>query len=285
MNILLRAVIWISTIVSVLSLISFAMYIRPARFTTNLTPADIGLAYENVRFTAQDGVRLAGWFVPAKTQSDRIIILCHGYPADKNNILGSTYFLAGKFNLFYFDFRYLGESEGAFSSVGYHERKDLTAAIQWVSDRGFSKIGIYGFSLGGAVSIMAQPQGVSAIVSDSAFASIDRLLPDIYSIFPWFTKYPFVWMTKLYTRLFLGIRTKDITPSDTIGNLNIPILLIHSKQDSQIPFEHALQLYEASDKNKTILWTIEGADHGLANFQNRSAYEKRVTDFFDQHIK
>ncbi|MGZ6371972.1 MAG: hypothetical protein ACXWL8_01095, partial [Candidatus Limnocylindria bacterium] len=29
------------------------------------TPADIGLDYEDVRFTTDDGVTLSGWFIPA----------------------------------------------------------------------------------------------------------------------------------------------------------------------------------------------------------------------------
>ncbi len=112
-------------VVIVLSLLIFVLYIRPSRFITKINPVNLGLDYESVQITTSDGINLAGWFVPAKIPSDEVIILCHGYPADKNNILGATAFLAEHFNLFYFDFRYLGESEGAYSSVGYHEQKRL----------------------------------------------------------------------------------------------------------------------------------------------------------------
>ncbi len=139
--------------------------------------------------------------------------------------------------------------------------------------------------MGAATIILAHPEEISAIVADSPFASVDQLLSDVYSLFPGFTKYPFIWLTKLYTRIFLGFSIKDVAPSKVIGELKIPLLLIHSKQDSQIPFSHAQELYQASNKDTTTFWVIENGDHGTAHSQNKSSYEKRVTTFFKQNIQ
>lgn len=283
-TIISRVLLWCIVIIVGLSLINFVLYIRPARFITDLTPSDFKLEYEQVRFTTSDGISLAGWFVPAQNKSDRVIILCHGYPADKNNILAGTYFLAKKFNLFYFDFRYLGDSEGRYSTIGYHEQNDFLAAVDEVRKRGFSKIGAYGFSMGGSAIIMAQSPDVSAIVADSAYANLYSMAKQVYAMFPGFTGLPFLWLTNLYTKLFLGFDLREASPEHAITGLDIPVMIIHSKHDTQIPVSHAQALYDAADPQLTQLWIIENADHGLAHFHNKQEYEQRVTDFFDRYV-
>src|SRR5437762_586663 len=81
-------------------------------------PEDFGLSYEKVRFTTEDGIALVGWFIPAKTKTDRAMILCHGWGTNKGEILTATRFLAEKINLLYFDFRLCGQSGGEMSSIG-----------------------------------------------------------------------------------------------------------------------------------------------------------------------
>ena len=43
------------------------------------TPADLGIGYEEVHFETDDGVRLAGWLIPAARQTRGIVILMHGF--------------------------------------------------------------------------------------------------------------------------------------------------------------------------------------------------------------
>src|SRR5262245_60276962 len=41
------------------------------------TPAEVGLEYEDVRFSTRDGVKLHGWFIPA-AGGERVLLHCHG---------------------------------------------------------------------------------------------------------------------------------------------------------------------------------------------------------------
>jgi hypothetical protein len=43
------------------------------------TPADLGLRYEDVRFTTDDGVTLSGWLIPAARETHAAVVLMHGY--------------------------------------------------------------------------------------------------------------------------------------------------------------------------------------------------------------
>ena len=130
----------------VFSLFGLFVSVRPPRILSSVHPSHIGLPYESVTIKTSDGLKLSGWFIP-REGSDRVVIGLHGYPADKGDILPALMFLLRDFNLLLFDFRYFGESEGRYTTVGGDEVKDLLAAIQFLKERGFEKIGVWSHSV------------------------------------------------------------------------------------------------------------------------------------------
>ena len=126
---------------SLAALVVYAAYrksseiIRPARTgALAFHPDQYRLAHEIVEFCTADGVRLKGWFIPAVgVESGCTIIFCHGWGANRGEMLRASWFLAEKgFNLLYFDFRASGESKGSVSSVGYLETRDFDAAYEFL---------------------------------------------------------------------------------------------------------------------------------------------------------
>jgi cephalosporin-C deacetylase-like acetyl esterase len=77
---------------------------RPVR-EVDLTPAEIGLEYEEVAFRSADGVRLAGWYVPAQNALFTIL-LCHGNGGNIMHLLDSIgLFHSLGLSCFVFDYR------------------------------------------------------------------------------------------------------------------------------------------------------------------------------------
>jgi len=261
------------------------MAVHPTKFRTGFAPDKVNLKYENISFKTSDNIVIKGWVIHSKKKTDKTIIVCHGYPFDKNNILQGVYFLAEKFNLLLFDFRYFGESQGKFTTLGYKEKEDFLAAVKYLKTRNLTKIGALGFSLGAATIIMANSEDIKAIVADSSYATIGKMIERTYFIFPGFTKIPFTFLTKLYSKILLGINTKDISPLNEISKIKVPILLIHGEKDSQIPVENSKILYEVSNKNKTELWIVPKADHGYAHYLYAEEYEQKLFDFFENNLK
>ena len=258
------------------------MSIHPQKIITNLKPSDLGLKYEEVTFNSTDETKLSGWFLPINKTKSTIIVM-HGYPADKANLLGIAEFLAKDFNVFLFDFRSFGKSEGKYTTAGYLERNDLLGAIEYLQkEKNITKIGLYGFSLGGAVALMTNHENVKAIVTDSAYAKLSHMVQHMYRIF-FVLKYPLAYLTKLYGMLFLRINLDDASPVDNIKNIKMPILLIHAEKDSQIPISEAYLLHDANKKAE--LWIVENAEHGMTHSIDPKKYEKRVLEFFDGYIK
>ncbi|MDP3764934.1 MAG: alpha/beta fold hydrolase [Nanoarchaeota archaeon] len=258
------------------------MSIRPQKIITDMIPSDLGLKYEEVTFKSADGIKLSGWFLPNNKTKPTIIVM-HGYPADKANLLGIAEFLAKDFNVFLFDFRSFGKSEGKYTTAGYLEKNDLLGAINYLEkEKNITKIGLYGFSLGGAVALTTNHENVKAIATDSAYAKLTHMVGHMYRIF-FILKYPFIYLTKLYGILFLKINIDDESPLENIKNIKVPILLIHAEKDSQIPVEEAYLLHSANKKAE--LWIVENADHGMTHSINPAKYEKRVIEFFKENIK
>lgn len=281
MQFLLKLLIFIVLFLILFSLLTFYMSIHPMKIETNLEPSDLGLQYEEVAFQSADGIKLSGWFVP-NNKAKATIIVMHGYPADKANLLGIAEFLARDFNVFLFDFRSFGNSEGTYTTAGYLEKNDLLGAIVYLGkEKNITEIGLYGFSLGGAAALMANHRNVKAIVTDSAYANLSHIVEHMYRIFFVF-KYPLTYLTKLYGILFLGLDFGKVSPVDSIKNIDVPILLIHSEKDSQIPVGEARLLHTANKKSE--LWIVDNADHGMTHAVNPEEYEKRVVGFFKENL-
>jgi len=268
-------------LILLISLLQFFASIHPPRFKSSKTPDDYGLKYERVNFTTSDGLTLRGWWIPRK--SNKTVIVTHGYPFDKGNVLSSTKFLNKHYNLLYFDFRYFGESDGSYTTAGYKEQKDFAAAVTFVKGKKKGPIGVLGFSLGAAVPLI-ENKGISAIVADSSYASLENMIDATFRPFLGFTKLPFVWITRGLARLFFGISISEVSPETSIKDAPA-VLIIHGDRDDQIAVENAHTLYAASNKSKTELWIVEGANHGQAHHVTGDAYEKRVLDFFSTHLR
>jgi len=130
----------------VFSLYVFYMSVRPVRIYSRVTPETYNVPYEKVLFSTSNGIILSGWFVPKEGEpTDKVVILAHGYPADKGDIFPAFYFLRKDFNLFFFDFRYHGESGGRYTTIGGKEVQDLLHAIDYLKRNDMKHIGIVGF--------------------------------------------------------------------------------------------------------------------------------------------
>lgn len=278
---ILKIVLILIGFIIFLSIVQFIISVHPPRYYSDNNPSDYGLKYEEVSFLTNDEIKIVGWLIESD-KANGTIIIGHGYPFDKGNILPVAKFLYPDYNLLFYDHRYFGESEGKISTAGLKEVKDVNAAIEFIQKR-FGKnksIALYGFSLSASAMMLAKPQ-VNAIIADSAYANLDNLVKQIYGIFgP--LKYPFVWITNLLSKMFFGKFPSDISPANAVKGYEVPILMIHGEKDSQISVENAYELKKANPEIE--LWIIKGADHGQGYAFNKKEYEKKIKDFLEEKM-
>ncbi len=288
-----KLVYWVLGAVALLPLLNLLLGIHPPRFKTNDDPARYGLDYEDVSFRTIDGLTLRGWFIPAASAEKgtpnacATVLVGHGYPFDKANILRHALFLHGRFNILLFDFRYFGESEGWYTTAGLLETRDVDAAVSYLkrrADVNRARIGAMGFSMSAAAFMLARHSDIGAIVADSPYATLEGLVARQFFFFPGPTKWPFVALTKVYARLLLGVKVADAAPAEAVKRLMTPLLIVHGNADSQIPVAHTQQIQANANPDTTEVWIVEGADHGLAHAFAGDLYELRVRRFFERHL-
>ena len=257
----------------------------PVRRPVERTPADVGLGYREVEVRSSDGLRLSGWWVDG-AGSSRAAVLAHGWGADRSrrHVLetAAVYEEAG-FDILMIDLRSHGGSEGDRVTLGYREVRDVQGALAWLEKRGFDReqVVLHGWSMGGAAAIRAAPgTGVAAVVEESAYADLPPLLreriPEVSGLPALFTPGIF-----LVGRLFLGIDPWAVRPVEEAGQLSregVPFMIMHSRDDEVVPFEHAEIL--AGAYPEATFWRLEGYEHVHA--YEHPEYRKRLLRFLDE---
>jgi pimeloyl-ACP methyl ester carboxylesterase len=289
-----RVLLWISIITAGLVVVYLAIgYVVAARFSAPVrkpverTPADVGLDYREVNVRSTDGLVLSAWWVERKN-SPRAAVLVHGWVGDKSDLhvveTARVYERAG-YNVLMLDLRGHGGSEGERVTLGYREARDVRGALSWLEERGFDpeEVVLHGWSMGGAAVLRAAPgTGVAAVVEESAYADLPPLLweliPEVSGLPAFFN--PGI---LLMGRLFLGIDPWAVRPVEEAGQLSregVPFMIIHSRDDEVVPFEHAESLAKAYPG--ATFWKIEGYGHVEA--YAHPEYQERLVSFLDGRL-
>jgi uncharacterized protein len=259
----------------------------PVRQPVERTPADVGLDYREVAVRSTDGLSLSAWWVD-KAGSSRAAVLVHGWAGDKSNLhvveTALVYERAG-FNVLMLDLRGHGKSEGERGTLGYREVRDVRGALSWLQERGFDPedVVLHGWSMGGAaVAQVAPGTGVAAVVEEAAYADLPPLLreriPEVSGLPAFFNPGIF-----LVGKLFLDIDPWAVRPVEDAGRLSregIPFMIIHSRDDEVIPFEHA-ESFAAAYPEATF-WDLKGYGHVAAH--DHPEYRERLLDFLDKAV-
>ncbi|OGT63033.1 MAG: hypothetical protein A3E85_05065 [Gammaproteobacteria bacterium RIFCSPHIGHO2_12_FULL_45_12] len=269
-------------LLAIVSFWGFYWAVNPIKINSLITPQRLNMAYETIHLKTADNIKLIAWYIPSKIKTNKAIILLHGYPADKGDILPSTAFLHEKYNLLYLDFRYFGQSEGHYSSIGKHEVLDLLSAVNYLHvEKNISHIGVWGFSMGGAVALMgaAQTKLIDSIVVISPYARLDWIADEYFKI-P-ILRYLFAKLLSWWAYYILDIDIHQISPAQSIKIITIPVFLIYSKVDSVVPYRHGNLIEKNMPVNDTSnVKVFDILEHG----QIPSSLNHDITQFFDKTL-
>jgi pimeloyl-ACP methyl ester carboxylesterase len=250
------------------------------------SPAEYGLAFEEVDFKASDGLSLRGWWVPAPG-SERAVVILHGHGGSMDwDIHRAPALHAAGFNVFLFDFRAHGRSDGRLATFGYLERLDVQGAVKFLKRRGMRRIGLLGFSYGGMASMLAAPicPEVDAVITDGGPARmktaiigrcVEANLPRGLAAF-------LAWLVIVVTSLRLGVNLSRYEAVRWVGQIAPrPILFVHGGLDQYCPdFD---ELYAAAKQPKE-LWRLPGVGHTKASETYPEEFRRRVIGFFDKNL-
>jgi fermentation-respiration switch protein FrsA (DUF1100 family) len=217
-----------------------------------VTPAEIGLPYEEVWLETPDGLKLSGWFVPAN-QAQALpgdtVLFFHGNGGNISHRLESLeLFYRLGLNTLIIDYRGYGQSEGSPGEQGTY--LDAEAAWRYLTEERHipsAQIIVFGESLGGAVAAwVAQAHAPKALILLSTFTSV----PDMGA-----QTYPFI-PVRLLSRIHYNTLAR-------LPEIHCPVLIIHSPDDEVVPYHHGQRLFAAANTPKEFLEIIGSNNYGL----------------------
>jgi fermentation-respiration switch protein FrsA (DUF1100 family) len=292
-----RRILAVALLAGLIGYLSFSYVIaerftHAVRFPVGRAPAVATSTYEDVAFRTDDGLTLRGWYFP--TRSDRAAIIVHG--KDGNRIGGehhtieklADYLVTNGYSVLVFDLRGNGDSDGDRFSLGYLERRDVAAAIDHLTGRGFreDRIALIGISMGAGTvlqSLLLHPN-VGAVVADSSYSDAGTIVTEdlelLAGVPSWFTPGVLV-----MSNLVFGLDGAQVRPIDVVrAHPERAFLFIHCGGDKLIAPHHAYELRAASANPASDLWIATLCQHSWAFNTYPTAYEARLSAFLESQI-
>lgn len=219
---------------------------------------------------SRDNFRLHGTLIKSKEESKLCVIIIHGI-GERSIIQAekiASFYHERNVHVLLTDQRGYGLSKGEYTTYGSFESRDhmmwLDAVIEELGDD--VKIAIHGMSMGAATALLmcrnVLPKNVKGIVADSSYTTAKDMLKKTFER-KHLNKDVFYYLYKkgcFFRNSYDPERTK---PIDGISNLNLPVIVAHSKDDSIVPYEMALELYEACPSINKRLITVDGDNHSF----------------------
>ena len=226
---------------------------------------------EIVWFNSADGTRLNGWFFESRSRpATATIVFFHGNGGNISNVgwLGQRFAKNG-FNIFVFDYRGYGASDGvAADETGLYADGD--GAVAFVTkEKGIppEQIILYGQSLGTTVAADVASRGkYGAVVLESGLSSASSVAT---SALPWLP----AWLHFLGKNRFESARK--------LASVRSPILITHGDPDQTIPTAEAYVLFASANEPKKLL-LVPGGGHVV--FATGEQYLSQVEQFMRDAI-
>ena len=198
---------------------------------------------EELKITTDDKVAIAanGYF----SDKEEIVIVAPGWCMTKDSQafrqISEMFF--SEYDVICFDFRGHGKSKGLFTFTS-KEIKDLEAVVNFAKEKGYSKIYLTGFSLGGGlVLIYAANHSVDKVIAVSAHSDFNKIENHMWKKEAWGETFK-----KFELDRFLSIRPdiiphKKIKPIDIVEKVQTPTLFIAGEKDPTVHPWHTEKLY------------------------------------------
>ncbi len=229
-----------------------------------MTPATMRLEYEEVFFTAEDGTRLHGWYLPGETDKP-VVLFCHGNAGNISHRVDNLRLLRELgLTVLIFDYRGYGQSEGKASEEGTYS--DMRGALTWLKDKGWSpqQMIYFGRSLGAGVALqLALEQPPAGLVLESPFTSIKAMGKH---------HYPMLWSLAGWA---IEARYDNLAK---IEGLKVPLLIFHGERDEIVPQQMGKELFSAAPQPKQY-YSIPRAGHNDTYDIGRENYWHQWREF------
>lgn len=282
---------WVIAILLVYALflaLAARISIYPLRTPVFISPGAMGAPQEDVEFVSSDGKRLSGWWVGAPLDSGNappwVVVLAHGYMMSRAepSPLAAHLWSEG-YSCLLFDFRAHGRSEGKKCSLGWHERLDVIAAIDWVKTRfPQARVVLWGSSMGAAACAFAASERrelVEALVLDSAYSRLSDAIGGWWLFVGGEPLRLLLAPVPLFSRLFLDFHLSQVDVAEALRSFGSrPVLLMHGRRDTLARPDQAERNLAAVGTSGEVVW-FDGCGHSEPRWIRPEQYRSELQRF------
>ena len=200
----------------------------------NLDPVPAKFEYEEVFISSEKNIELRSWF-SFKPENKKTVLFFHGNAGE----LSARVYKLNKFseidaNFLIISWRGFSGNNGKPTEKGLYQ--DAKKAVEWLQNKGISKkdIILYGESLGTGIAVeLASKDNFSGVILESPYTS----MVDMGKRF-----YPFIPVSLLQRDRYNSIKK--------IKKINSPILVLHGKADTLVPYYMGKKIYDNANEPK-----------------------------------
>lgn len=281
---------------------------KPVRTPILRKPDEVGLAYEEVRFTAEDGVELHGWFIPG--DSNELVIHNHFSPASRYGFPGhmENFEASGGFEVNFlpkykalhdagysvltYDMRNHGESDASANEVcgvGYWEWQDVMASLafarSWEKTKGMD-LHLQSMCMGANSTLRAMEKHPEAFEGIRSFVliqplhgqtcierSCEAMGVDVEAGIREFAP---------INEKLTGLTFADHDMRPLIEHVKLPTLMLQVRQDMVSRESDIQELFEKLDVEKDIIW-VEDTPWRFHGYTYFSEHPEAMVAWYDAH--
>ncbi len=227
--------------------------VKLTRPNTNKKPSALSKNCETTHIPSDQNITLGAWYCPVSNDKP-LVILFHGYLKDKSSLIDEAkVFMQEEHSVLLVDFRGSGESTASYTTIGFHEADDVTAAFQYARQHyAYDKIILYGQSMGAAAILRAvhsHQVNADGLIIEAVF---DRLLNTVKNRFHLLgvPASPGAQLLVFWGGWQTGFDGFDHNPVDYARAVQSPTLFFHGENDDRVWLPQARSVYKSVPATK-----------------------------------
>lgn len=261
---------------------------------------NVALVREEFDYTTPDGKMIHGYLTRPKGQAKEnlpLIVLPHGGPVARDDMSfdwWASFYAVNGYAVYQpnfrgsrgygYDFRVAGRRQW-----GQLMQDDITNGVKKLIADGVvdgSRVCIVGASYGGYAALAGAtltPELYQCAVSVNGVSDLMALLGEESRSSEYSLAY---WEVQIGDRFTDVKKIRSVSPVDQVANVRAPILLIHGRDDTVVPFDQSKRIEAALKKARKPVTLIElkGEDHWLSGAVTRTRMLTETMSFIAEHI-
>lgn len=286
----LLLLVTVEALVTILVLIpGYAAYqvVHPVRYPVSVTPADLGLEYEDVTLTTTDEIVVMGWYIPSRNRA--AIIAVHALQGNRTNTLYHAQALGQHgYGVLLLDLRAHGESGGDAFAAGWNSDQEILAAVDYLQSRqdvDSERIGALGLSVGANAIIYAavESNDIKALWADGTgvgrLEDLQNPLPPEFRPLRFMS--PVYWMYDHMIAILSDVGARPPIKEQVRLIAPRPIMFVSAGQGWE---QFQARKYHANAGDAASIWELPHDTHIGGLRARPGEYVERMNTFFDTHL-